>query len=335
MASRKLSDTDKKAILELYRLPGETTTTLAERYGVSSSTISRVLKQHLPEVEYSRLIRQKRSTARTDAAPEPGTAAVAAPAIAPKTELDSPKADPHEIEADLDSPGEGAERVPELEPELDQTAPRRVPAPVRRRTATDVEVATEQLELTPVALESEDNGEDEDEALGGIPWENGDDDDDDPEAHLNQEDYGDDDIDDDLDDEDLDDEDLDDDLEDDWETEEAPERVVPRSRQEQVEILPFGEVSLGRAYYLVVDRLSELITCPLKDFSELGQIPEEEEQALTLPVFDNHRVARRFSRRNQRVVKVPDGSVLQKTQPYLQAKGITRLLIDGQVYALL
>jgi hypothetical protein len=38
-------------------------------------------------------------------------------------------------------------------------------------------------------------------------------------------------------------------------------------------------------------------------------------------VFNNHRVARRFSRRNQRVVKIPDGSVIRKTQPYLQAKG--------------
>lgn len=334
MASRKLSDTDKESILGLYRLPGETTTTLAERYGVSSSTISRVLKQHLPEVEYRQLIRQKRSTARTDAAPEPGTDAIAVPAIAPKTQLDSPKTDSHGTEEELDSPGEGIEIGSEPELELDQTAPRRVPAPVRRHTAsTDAEVTTGQLELAPVVLESEepdDNGEDEDEALGRTPWENGDDDNDDPEAHLHQEDYDDDDLDDDLDDEDLDD-----DLEDDWETGEAVEQRIPRSRQEQVEILPFGEVSLGRAYYLVVDRLSELITCPLKDFSELGQIPEEEEQALTLPVFDNHRVARRFSRRNQRVVKVPDGSVLQKTQPYLQAKGITRLLIDGQVYALL
>jgi len=86
--------------------------------------------------------------------------------------------------------------------------------------------------------------------------------------------------------------------------------------------------------YLVVDRMSELVTCPLQAFRDLGQVPESEEPQRTLPVFDNHRVARRFSRRNQRVIKVPDGRLLAKTAPWLEAKGITRLLLDGQVYAL-
>ncbi|MGL5075437.1 MAG: transposase, partial [Waterburya sp.] len=54
----------------------------------------------------------------------------------------------------------------------------------------------------------------------------------------------------------------------------------------------------------------------------------------TLPVFDNHRIAKRFSHRRERVIKVPDGRMLQKTSQYLQEKGITRLLIDGQIYSL-
>ena len=54
----------------------------------------------------------------------------------------------------------------------------------------------------------------------------------------------------------------------------------------------------------------------------------------TLPIFDNHRVARRFSNRSQRVIKVPDGRLLYKTCYHLQAKGITRILLDGQIYSL-
>ena len=69
MASSKLSDADKQMILDLYRQPAETTSTLAERYGVSSSTISRVLKQNIPAEEYGQLIQQKRSG--TSAAPAP------------------------------------------------------------------------------------------------------------------------------------------------------------------------------------------------------------------------------------------------------------------------
>jgi hypothetical protein len=66
----------------------------------------------------------------------------------------------------------------------------------------------------------------------------------------------------------------------------------------------------------------------------LGQIPEDEVQAKTLPVFENHRVARRFSHRSQRIIKVPNGNVLKKTCVQLHEKGITRVLINGHVYAL-
>ena len=62
MAPSKLSAADKRDIIELYRQPGETTSTIAERYGVSGSTISRVLKSTLPDAEYGALIQQKRLT---------------------------------------------------------------------------------------------------------------------------------------------------------------------------------------------------------------------------------------------------------------------------------
>ncbi|MGV2390257.1 MAG UNVERIFIED_CONTAM: helix-turn-helix domain-containing protein [Microcystis novacekii LVE1205-3] len=44
MSPRKLTDATKKEILKLYRETEATTSTLAERYGVSSSTVSRFLK---------------------------------------------------------------------------------------------------------------------------------------------------------------------------------------------------------------------------------------------------------------------------------------------------
>ncbi len=104
---------------------------------------------------------------------------------------------------------------------------------------------------------------------------------------------------------------------------------------EKVEISPLTESSLPQLCYVVVERSSsELVALPLRSFAHLGEIPDAEVESRTLPVFDNHRIARRFSRRNQRVVKLPDGGLLQTTSPYLMAKGITRLLIDGQVFAL-
>lgn len=321
MASRKLTDADKQAILELYRQPGETTSTLAERYGVSNSTISRVLKQHLPEEEYGRLIQQKRSGAKSDTVPAPD-APSPPPTPTPKVKPEASDL-PEVVEAS--QPTEAAPSPEESEKPKPKPAP-----PIRRRDQPSSEVSS--LEVSGNgsaqaaqngATSSDDADDDNDNGdLTALAW---DDDGEETAANLDGDDYGDDDLDDDEDDLDDWDDDDDDDGED-------PAPTLPR--HEQLEILPFSDASFQRTYYLVVDRLSELITCPLRDFSDLGRIPEEEEQSRTLPVFNNHRVARRFSRRNQRVVKVPDGNVIRKTQPYLQAKGITRLLLDGQVYAL-
>jgi hypothetical protein len=146
-----------------------------------------------------------------------------------------------------------------------------------------------------------------------------------------------------LDDEDdeLDDEDEDDELDEDEDDEldeddDDLEALAPMQIQDakQLQVLPLTESVIPRICYLVVDKSAELITRPLKDFANLGQVSGAEEQEKTLPVFDNHRVAKRFMRRMQRVVKIPDGRVLFKVSSYLQAKGITRLLIDGHVYSL-
>lgn len=133
--------------------------------------------------------------------------------------------------------------------------------------------------------------------------------------------------------------DLEEDYEEDYEDEEDLEEAIPlvtrrRVNEAPVQVLPLSAAELPKTCYLVIDRSSELITRPLKDFGDLGQIPNLETLQKTLPVFDNHRVAKRFSTKRDRVIKIPDSKVLQKASTHLQAKGITRLLIDGQVYSL-
>ena len=340
MSPRKLSDTDKSDILNLYRNPEETTSTLASRYEVSNSTISRILKNSLLESEYEALIQQKRanrtpsnvsslisqaSELRVD------TEANSAPLIQlSKPTVETQKTDSAPL-IQLSEPS------PELDPESSvstSTEERRrrkrssvVSQPAKEQRVIQTEL---QLDITDTSQESnfdEEQNEplDEIESVQISDFE-----------ELLDEDLMD------LDDEDADeDDDLDDDLDDDWEDDGADDEnqgPVIRSHARStsnVQVLPLSEASLPKTCYLVVDRAAELIARPMKEFSDLGRIPLEEVQERTLPVFDNHRVARRFSNRSQRVIKVPDGRMLQKTCSHLQAKGITRLLIDGQVYSLL
>jgi hypothetical protein len=100
-----------------------------------------------------------------------------------------------------------------------------------------------------------------------------------------------------------------------------------------IAILPLVEADLPDTCYIVIDKASEIVARPLQDFRDLGKIPPHEQQALTVPVFDNHRIARRFSSHNQRVVKFPS-DLIYSTHSRLAQKGITRMLFDGQVFAL-
>ena len=344
MAPRKLSDSDKSDIVDLYRAPEQTTSTLAEQFGVSNSTISRILKTTLPSDEYSELIAQKRmssgsaatktqtpskrrSSERTGQKTSSKVAATAdeLPAEPPEDSSPDSSVEPPKLKKTAAKKVKNAattsrrrSRQPaddaqlglldqDADADLDtEAAAQSVPMP-----ASKAAPAAPVLVTKAGSADDEDDDDDSEDDLEGLDDTLGDD-------------FGDDD--DDLEDED--DDDLDDDEENGFE--------LPRKlrAEESVEIMPLDTAVMPKPCYLVVDMRAELITRPLSDFAHLGRIPSEEEKSMTLPVFDNHRVARRFSRNKQRVIKVPDGSLITRTSPYLQAKGITRLLVDGQVFDL-
>ncbi|NJL41914.1 MAG: hypothetical protein HC827_14690 [Cyanobacteria bacterium RM1_2_2] len=328
MPPKKLSDSDKQEILDRYCHSDETTVTLAAQYGVSTSTVSRILKQSLPEDEYEALVHRKRQggfKGQSEQATLPGMLPVDLPESAPEEDSASP-------EPEWNVAPSASQRRQRKRSAAGSISVEQLAASAAHLSQLDLAPAVKQLDelsptfeqetFTPPILK-------EDGAVNKFA----------PLAPLVDADEGEEeDLDDDLDDDDLPDLDEDDDLEDDEFDEAgfADEFVSldPISARGLVQILPLTEAPIPRTCYVVVDRASELITRPLKDFADLGDLPSDETQEKTLPIFDNHRVAKRFLRRMQRIVKVPDGRVFQKVRPYLQAKGITHLLIDGQVYSL-
>lgn len=339
---RKLTESDKHEILKLYRETAETTSTLAERYDVSNSTISRLLKSTLPEDEYEYLVSLKRAARTPEGraqvdyenlpvfSSEPQEEQTQQPAVAvPEpsvVEVEPPQPEP--VVAQEPQPVEVDEPTPAIRRVKRRTSapttkpiPRRI-EPVEQPVAEQLELLEQKPPEKPPEITSIPSPLLEDRR---------------PEANVIAEMFGED-----LLDESDDLEDLEDDLEDDEEEyvdeddfEPARPFVTrPRSGESLVRVLPLSAASLPKTCYLVIDRSSELITRPLRDFGDLGQIPNLETQQRTLPVFDNHRVAKRFSTKRDRVIKVPDSKMLHKARYHLQAKGITRLLIDGQVYSL-
>jgi transposase-like protein len=416
MSPKKITDTDKLELVQLYRQAGETTASLANRYGVSNSTISRILKTTIPEPEYEELIQQKRGakndpdeaisakieesiqadvavsavntapdesmsdklTSPVESAAQPALEPILQgsdyindgnldPVTAPVNSVPTPATESTApINEDLDQPNRRVRRrssapegeltqptivsdpIPVAVNDFDrstQTAPIAEPIPERTPTGagsidpsfpqSQVQPPTQRTPILrnvrPTSNEYFPDSADANPACS-IESDSDEEEDDNPEdvnvlAAMFGEEIA-----------DGDDEDFDDDDEDDDEfasSERQSDRELLPIDRLHLQIIPLSQAILPRTCYIVIDKFAELIVRPLKDFAELGQIPGEEMQQRTLPIFDNHRVAKRFSnQRTQRVIKVPDSKVFHKTSQHLQSKGIARLLVDGNIYSL-
>jgi hypothetical protein len=105
--------------------------------------------------------------------------------------------------------------------------------------------------------------------------------------------------------------------------------TVPLTPRAAVAPRPLSGAALPASVYLLVDKTVELEARPLREFPELGVLPAEEQERQALMLYANPRQAKRQCGRSQRVIKVPDSGILERTSRYLVAQGITRLVLEG------
>ena len=109
---------------------------------------------------------------------------------------------------------------------------------------------------------------------------------------------------------------------------------LPQVSREQVSCRPFVTGILPDSVYMLVDKTVELDPRPLSEFPELGVVNPEELARQALCLYSSPRSAKRQCGRSQRVIKVPDTQVFERTSRHLLARGITRLVLEGALYSL-
>jgi hypothetical protein len=110
--------------------------------------------------------------------------------------------------------------------------------------------------------------------------------------------------------------------------------VAGLSGSAPMETQPLSPGVLPDSVYMLVDKVVELDARPLKDFPELGPLDTVDQDRQGLFLFANPRAAKRQCGRSQRVIKVPDTTVFERTSSYLLKRGITRLVMEDTVVAL-
>ena len=97
--------------------------------------------------------------------------------------------------------------------------------------------------------------------------------------------------------------------------------VADLSDRLPVNVQPLTEGCLPDSVYMLVDKVVELDARPLRDFPELGQLAESELDRHGLFRYANPRAAKRQCGRSQRVIKVPDSAVFERTSSYCWLAG--------------
>ncbi|MFO0015641.1 MAG: hypothetical protein ACK52U_03675 [Synechococcaceae cyanobacterium] len=332
MPASRLSEGQRAEMVEKFR-QGVATVVLANTYDCSPNTVSRLVKAAMDGEEYERLKRQRQR--RADVMDEPAS------------ELDAPL----DLAADLQaagsqlpldpSPGAAVQqpepspessRQPELPGLLEISSAEPAPPPPRPEVlspqssssapsptlaeAPALAVAPE----VPSPLELEPPQEAEPSVL----------------AIEDADDFGDDEDDDDLSgDDDLNEDDLFGDG-----SQPLNEVFLPVPLlQIGIEAtatgpLAWGSAALPSSAYMLVEKTVELQPQVLRELPELGQLPEDEQERQALVLFVNPRQAKRQCGRNQRVIRIPDIQVFELTAPKLVAQGITRVVVEGSLFAL-
>ena len=313
MPAARLSDSQKAEVVERFRA-GEGLQPLAEAYGCSPNTVSRAVKAALDPGEYDRIKERNRrsATPRMEPADPVVPALIASHGEEPAADGDG--------DGDTDGDGEGSGRAEAASFEFDllagptdpivtPVAPAGFPAaaiahdppdpPIRRSgqpTPADAPAAEREDEPAVLAIDDAD-------------------------------DFGDDESDEDLA------------LDADGDDSEG-QSFVPVPLLEvvddhtEIRPLPLTAADLRGSAWMLVDKTVELQAKPLSEFTELGRLPVEEQDRQALMVFVNPRQAKRHCGRTQRVIKIPDPAVFTRTAPYLLAQGISRVVIEGALFAL-
>jgi predicted DNA-binding protein YlxM (UPF0122 family) len=109
---------------------------------------------------------------------------------------------------------------------------------------------------------------------------------------------------------------------------------IESSVQKDLSSVPIHEVDLPSIVYMIVDKEIELEVKYLKEYPDWQFLAKDELNRKTIAIYSNLKVAKRFCKKEQKVIKVPNSNVFRIVSPLLQARGITRIVSEDQLIAL-
>ena len=106
---------------------------------------------------------------------------------------------------------------------------------------------------------------------------------------------------------------------------------IPRKELSSV---PISEVDFPKMVYMIVDNKIELKTKFLKDYPDWQFLPTEDLNRKTIEIYFEVKTAKRFCKKEEKIIKVPNTDVFRIVAPILLSRGISRIVSEERLIAL-
>ncbi len=109
---------------------------------------------------------------------------------------------------------------------------------------------------------------------------------------------------------------------------------IENTSRKEYSSIPISEIKFPEMVYMIVDKNIELEIKLLKDYPEWDFLPNSDLNRKTIEIFSDIKVAKRFCKKEQKVIKVPNTDVFKIAAHILTSKGISRIVSSEQLIAL-
>ena len=109
---------------------------------------------------------------------------------------------------------------------------------------------------------------------------------------------------------------------------------INNETQRDISSVPISKIELPKIVYMIVDHKIELETKILKDYPEWQFLSSNELKRKTIEIYFDLKIAKRFCKKEQKVIKVPNTNVFKIAAKILLSRGITRIVSPENLISL-
>ena len=112
------------------------------------------------------------------------------------------------------------------------------------------------------------------------------------------------------------------------------DQEIDIDNQKDLSSIPIEDMVFPKVMFMIVDKQTELEIKILKDYPEWHFLPKKDLNRKTIEIYEDLKIAKRFCKKDQKVLKVPNTDVFKMVAPILISKGISRIVNSDKLIAL-